>query len=90
MDIRLPPRVKVDLDILQRSNNYPGLERLIKLAKDKHPEITRQQVKTFLDSDVAKQLTKVQQKRPADGHIVAFVPNENWQMDVFDMSRCMY
>jgi hypothetical protein len=90
MDIRLPPRVKVDLDILQRSNNYPGLERLIKLAKDKHPEITRQQVKTFLDSDVAKQLTKVQQKRPADGHIVAFVPNENWQMDVFDMSRYMY
>ena len=90
MDIKLPPKLKMDLDILQRSNNFPGLERLVKLAKEKHPEITRQQVKIFLDSDVAKQLTKVQKEKPSDGHIVAFVPNENWQMDIFDMSRYMY
>jgi len=88
--IRLPPRVKLDLDILQRTNNFPGLERMIKLAKQKHPEITRKEIKTFLDSDVSKQLTKVQQAKPSEGHIVAFVPNENWQMDIFDLSRYMY
>ena len=90
MNIQLPPRVKVDLDILQRTNNFPGLERLVRLAKEKHPEITRKQIKTFLDSDVAKQLTKIQPTKPSEGHIVAFVPNENWQMDVFDLSRYMY
>jgi hypothetical protein len=63
---------------------------LVRLAKEKHPEITRKQIKTFLDSDVAKQLTKVQPKKSADGHIVAFMPNENSQMDVFDLSRYMY
>ena len=47
MDIRLPARVKVDLDILQRTNNFPGLERLVRLAKEKHPEITRKQIKHF-------------------------------------------
>ena len=89
-NIRLPPRVKIDLDILQRTNNFPGLERLVKLAKEKHPEITRKQVKSFLNSDVSKQITKVQQTKPSDGHIIAFVPNENWQMDIFDLSRYMY
>ena len=90
MDIKLPPKVKIGLDILQRTNNFPGLERLVKLAKEKHPEITRKQVKAFLDADVSKQITKVQQAKPSEGHIVAFVPNENWQMDVFDLSRYMY
>ena len=39
--IRLPAKVKLDLDILQRTNNFPGLEKMVKLAKQKHPEITR-------------------------------------------------
>ena len=90
MDIKLPPKVKLDLDILQRTNNFPGMERLVKLAKEKFPEITRKQVKTFLDADESKQITKIQQAKPSEGHIVAFVPNENWQMDVFDLSRYMY
>ena len=63
---------------------------MVKLAKQKHPEITRKEIKTFLDADVSKQLVKVQQAKPSDGHIVAFVPNENWQMDLFDLSRYMY
>lgn len=88
--IKLPPKVKIDLDILQRTNNFPGLERMVKLAKQKHPEITRKEIKTFLDADVSKQLVKVQQAKQSDGHIVAFVPNENWQMDIFDLSRYMY
>ena len=90
MNIQLPPRVRVELDNLQRTNNFPGLERLVRLAKEKYPDISRKQIKTFLDSDVAKQLTKIQPKKSADGHIVAFIPNENWQMDVFDLSRYMY
>ena len=90
MNIQLPPRVRVELDNLQRTNNFPGLERLVRLAKEKYPDISRKQIKLFLDSDVAKQLTKIQPKKSADGHIVAFIPNENWQMDVFDLSRYMY
>ena len=66
------------------------MERLVKLAKEKHPEITRKQIRTFLESDVAKQLTKIKHTKPSEGHIVAFVPNENWQMDIFDLSRYMY
>ena len=48
-NIRLPPRVKIDLDILQRTNNFPGLERLFKLVNKDNDDITRNDIKSFLD-----------------------------------------
>ena len=86
---QITDREKGLLDVLQRGNNFPGLEKMVKLAKNKFPEITRQQVKYFLANDTVQQITKVQHAKPADGHIVSFIPNELWQMDIFDFSRYM-
>ena len=80
-------RLKGKLELLQKRNNYPGLEKLVKLAKQQHPEISRPQIKKFLEEDTSRQLTKVQHNKPAQGHVVAMVPNELWQMDTFDLSR---
>ena len=86
----MDPDTKLKLDTIQRSNNYPGYERLVKLAQEKYPEISRSEVKTFLSHDTARQLTTVQHAKKAEGHIVAMLPNELWQMDIFDLSRYMY
>lgn len=82
-------RVNHKLQILEKMNNYPGLERLVKLAKEKHPEISRPQIKKYLEDDTSRQLTKVQHQKKASGHVVAMVPNELWQMDIFDLSKYM-
>jgi hypothetical protein len=86
----IPVLTQVNLELLQKRNNFPGLERLVKLAKETHPEITRPQVKQFLEQDATAQLTKVQHVKPSNGHIVAIIPNELWQLDIFDLSRYMY
>ena len=82
-------RTNLKIELLQRLNNYPGLEKLVKLAKRQHPEISRREIKTYLDQDTSRQLTKVQHQKPAPGHVVAMVPNELWQMDIFDLSKYM-
>ena len=43
----------------------------------------------MFDHDATNQITKVQHKSSAGGHIVSFIPNEFWQMDIFDLSRYM-
>jgi transposase InsO family protein len=88
-ELLVKARTNLNIELLQRLNNYPGLERLVKLAKEKHPEISRREIKTYLDQDTSRQLTKVQHKKPAPGHVVAMVPNELWQMDIFDLSKYM-
>ena len=82
-------RVSNKLETLQKMNNYPGLEKLVKLAKEKHPEIIRTQIKTFLNEDTSRQLTKVQHDKSSPGHVVAMVPDELWLMDTFDLSKYM-
>ena len=82
-------RTNLKIELLQRLNNYPGLEKLVKLAKQKHPEISRREIKTYLDQDTSRQLTKVQHQKPAPEHVVAMVPIELWQMDIFDLSKYM-
>ena len=77
---------------VQLENNYPGLERLIKLVDQKYPELTRQDVKRFLANDAITQQTKVQQKPRATpnepgGHLTAFKPNELWKVDIYVMLR---
>ena len=80
-------RINGKLESLQKRNNYPGLEKLVKLAKQQHPEISRPEIKKFLEADTSRQLTKVQHAKPASGHVVAMVPHELWQMDTFDLSK---
>ena len=88
-ELLVKARTNLNIALLQRLNNYPGLDKLVKLAKEKHPEISRREIKTYLDQDTSRQLTKVQHKKPAPGHVVAMVPNELWQMDIFDLSKYM-
>ena len=88
-ELLVKARTNLNIELLQRLNNYPGLEKLVKLAKEKHPEISRREIKTYLDQDTSRQLTKVQHKKPSPGHVVAMVPNELWQMDIFDLSKYM-
>ena len=40
---------------IQVDNNFPGLERLVKLVDQKYPEMTRSEVKNFLRDDVITQ-----------------------------------
>jgi transposase InsO family protein len=79
--------IRKSIKLVQRINNYPGVDKLTKLVKKAAPEITKAQVKHFLMHDTTTQLMKIQPKRKAEGHIVAFSANECWQMDIFDMSR---
>jgi len=72
---------------VQRENNFPGLEKLIKLVQISNPEISRSKIKTFLSKDLGTQLTQVQQQKHTEGHIVATKPDELWQFDIFDLSR---
>ena len=78
------------LDLLSRITIYPGQEKLYKITQKTNPEITRQQIKHYFDTDTTSQLTKVQKKQKSTGHIVAFHVNELWQMDIFDLSRYQY
>ncbi len=71
---------------VQKANNYPGLEKLLKLVERKYKyAITRREVKEFLAKDIPTQLYATQQKVNSKGHIVAFVKDELWQIDIFVM-----
>ena len=72
---------------VQKENNYPRLEVLVKLVKKEDEEITRKQVEDFLNKDVATQVTKEQKPKHTEGHLVSYSPNDWWQFDIFDLSR---
>ena len=50
------------IEEVQVNNNFPGLERLVRLVDKQYPEITRQDVKRYLANDAITQQTKVQQQ----------------------------
>ena len=77
--------IKNRLEKLQADNNYPGVQRLVKLASN--AGIERRDVLKFLEKDVVTQQTKETKKKKATGHVVAMVPNELWNIDIFDMSK---
>ena len=76
--------IKNRLEKLQADNNYPGVARLVKLASNEG--IERRDVLKFLAKDILTQQTKETKKKPT-GHVVAMVPNELWNIDIFDMSK---
>jgi hypothetical protein len=78
------------LDLLSRINLFPGQKRLYEITQKTNPEITKQQVAHYFNTDTTTQLTKVQKKQKATGHTVAYHLNELWQMDIFDLSRYQY
>jgi hypothetical protein len=72
---------------VQKENNYPRLEVLVKLVKKEDEEITRKQVQDFLDMDISAQVTKEQKGKHTEGHLVSYSPNDWWQFDIFDLTR---
>ncbi len=77
--------MKNRLQQLQADNNYPGAARLVKLANDAN--IPRHEVLKFLAKDTVTQQTQETKKKKPTGHVVALVPNELWNVDIFDMSK---
>ena len=77
--------IKNRLEKLQADNNYPGVARLVKLAS--YEGIERRDVLKFLAKDIVTQQTKETKKKKPTGHVVAMVPNELWNVDIFDMSK---
>ena len=64
--------------------NYPGTERLFKEIIKKHPSITKDEVKTFVNDQLETQLLNPGTKGKG-GHIVALQPNEIWEVDIFEL-----
>jgi len=75
------------IDFLSRINLFPGQKRLYDIVQKTIPEITKQQIQHYFNTDTATQLTKAQKKQKATGHVVAYHVNELWQMDIFDLTR---
>ena len=71
-------------------SNYPSLEKLFLLLKKKKIDVTRKDVKLFLDSQVEQQLTTTQQVTKSSGHITALSVNECWQVDIFNLQKYSY
>ena len=70
------------------NNNYPATDKLYKLLKADNISVTKTQVEEYLSKQNEVQLTKVvktQKKR--NGHIIAMIPNQIWQLDIFIMQK---
>lgn len=69
--------------------NYGGPEKILKYLNTNHKDanITRTDIKKYLDKQEQEQLLK--QKRPSKGlgHIVASYPGDIVQIDIYDLSK---
>ena len=75
------------IDSIYEANNFPTLDRLYKLVKEAHPDISRQYVKRFLDGQQETQLLKRKMKPQSHGYITAAYPNQKWTIDLLDYSK---
>ena len=71
------------------NSNYAGLEKLYNILKKTNFNIKKSEIKQFLDEQEEEQILKqtIVPPKEEQGHIVAIFPNENWQMDIFDLSK---
>ena len=83
----LPPKKEDLINEVYENNNYPSLEKLFQLLKKKKIEVSRKDVKAFLDQQIEQQLTTTQKIKKATGHITALNLNECWQMDVYNLQK---
>ena len=68
-------------------NNFPSNERLYKLVQKDNNDITRNDIKSFLDKQKEYQILNVQHNIKPNGRLVAFIKNEIWQMDIFVLNK---
>jgi hypothetical protein len=69
-------------------NYISNSEKLYKLMKADNINVSKDDIKTFLNSLQEQQLTKQTKKsKKHDGHIVAFLPYKSFQFDIFDLNK---
>ena len=78
------------VELLCRLNYSASLNKLINIAQQKSPEITKTEIKQLQEKHITTQLTKEQRKEKPQGHTVAYYLNELWQLDIFDLARYQY
>ena len=83
----LPPKKEDLINEVYENNNYPSLEKLFQLLKKKKIDVSRKDVKDFLQNQIEQQLTTTHKIKKATGHITALNVDECWQMDVFNLQK---
>jgi len=67
---------------------YPNLDRLYNIMKEDEVNVTKKQIKEFLDTKAEKQITQQRKVfKGENGHITAFDKNELWQIDQFFLPK---
>ena len=76
----------MDIQSVYKKYNYPSKKKLYALAKLEGVRMTLKDIDSFLSKQHSQQIfsKKIQQK---EGHIVSFVPDLRYQMDLVDMSN---
>ncbi len=69
-----------------KTKSYPGAQKLYKILKSEGHQVTLKQVTDALKKHVSYQLHKKQPKK-ITSHMVAFTPDQIWQLDLLDMSN---
>jgi hypothetical protein len=68
--------------------NYPSVEKLYTILKKDGINILKDKIKIFIDKQTEQQLTKQTKiNKKSYGSIVAFHPNKNFQIDLFDLNK---
>ena len=64
--------------------NYPSVDKLYKYMKDDDYDIKKSDIKKYINNKEEVQILKESKSSKKQyGHIVAFKPNERWNMDIF-------
>ena len=75
----------MDLKQLYEKYNYPGENKLYKLAQSNNVKATHKDIQAFLKKQHVVQVFKVEPVKK--GYIVAFHPFQRVEMDLIDMTK---
>ena len=75
----------MNLITLYKEYNFPGKDKLYKIAHKEGLSVTHKEVDTFLSQQKVSQIFSRKQRKP--GHIVAFQPDTRYEMDLIDMTK---
>jgi hypothetical protein len=75
------------IEFLYKINYFPGLTKLKKIVKKANPDISDKEVVEFYNNEITTQLTKKQDKKVEQGHMIAYFVNEIWLLDIVDLVK---
>ena len=81
--------IKLLIEEAYEETNYGGSDKIFKYLNTNHKDanITKADIKSYLDSQEQEQLLKLQKPKMGMGHIVASYPGEVMQIDIYDLSK---